>query len=164
MEPNRLEKEFKKKLEGRDIKPSEMAWDRLDAMLTVAEKKKQKPKRTWMYFAASFLGFILIATVFINQNDTSKPIETNSDTVVEAPKTGLEKTDNFTAPAQLPQVIDETPVMQKKQAVARIETSIHKTEAPLQQYKTEAVKSNEPFIQKMQQEAVAVANNNEQNL
>jgi hypothetical protein len=158
MEPNRLENEFKKKLEGRNIKPSDMAWDRLDAMLTVAEKKKQKPKRTWMYVAASFLGFILIATVFISQNDSDMPIETNNNTIVETPK--AEPDNNLTEPAQLPQVIDDAPVMHKKQeAVARIETPSHKTEAPVQQQKTEMIKSNEPFMQKMQQEAV-VNNNN----
>ena len=65
MEPNNIEKQFREKLNSREIKPSENAWDRLDAMLTVAEK----PKRNFllMYFAASFLGFILIATVFLNQ-------------------------------------------------------------------------------------------------
>lgn len=74
MEPNNIEKQFREKLNSREIKPSQNAWDRLDAMLTVAdpsvsELAKQKPKRNyrWMYFAASFLGFILIATVFLNQ-------------------------------------------------------------------------------------------------
>ena len=65
MEPNNLENQFAEKLNVREIKPSPMAWDRLDAMLTVVEK----PKRNfnWLYIAASFLGFILIATVFFNQ-------------------------------------------------------------------------------------------------
>ena len=39
-----MEQDFKKKLDKRSIQPTDMAWDRLDAMLTVAEKKK-KPKR-----------------------------------------------------------------------------------------------------------------------
>ena len=55
MEPNKLEREFREKLEKRAIQPSDMAWDRLDAMLSVAEKKK-KPNRAWMYMAASFFG------------------------------------------------------------------------------------------------------------
>jgi hypothetical protein len=68
MKPNILDNEFKTKLNAREIEPSQMAWDRLDAMLTVAEK----PKRSynWMYIAASFLGFILIATVFLSQTKT----------------------------------------------------------------------------------------------
>lgn len=74
MEPNNTEKQFREKLNSREIKPSENAWDRLAAMLTVADpsvselaKQKQKSSYRWMYFAASFLGFILIATVFLNQ-------------------------------------------------------------------------------------------------
>ncbi|RZJ64488.1 MAG: hypothetical protein EOO45_18775, partial [Flavobacterium sp.] len=65
MEPNKLEQDFKNKLNEREIQPTPMAWDRLDAMLTVAEKKK--PKRTWMYIAASFLGFLLVGTLFFRQ-------------------------------------------------------------------------------------------------
>ena len=67
MEPNNMENQFKDKLNKREIKPSENSWDRLDAMLTVAEKPKRNYQ--WMYFAASFLGFILIATVFFNQTE-----------------------------------------------------------------------------------------------
>lgn len=68
MEPNNnLEKQFREKLNSREIKPSENAWDRLDAMLTVAEKPKQN--FSWIYFAASFLGFFLIATVFFSKTE-----------------------------------------------------------------------------------------------
>lgn len=73
MEPNNIENQFSEKLNAREIKPSPMAWDRLDAMLTVAEK----PKRnfSWVYIAASFLGFILIATVFFNQTESVIDVE-----------------------------------------------------------------------------------------
>lgn len=73
MEPNNLENQFAEKLNAREMKPSPMAWDRLDAMLTVAEK----PKRDFslMYIAASFLGFILIATVFFSQTLTVIDLE-----------------------------------------------------------------------------------------
>ena len=67
MEPNNLENQFREKLNQREISPSEKAWDRLDAMLTVAEKPKRNFR--WMYVAASFLGFLLIATVFLSQTD-----------------------------------------------------------------------------------------------
>ena len=67
MEPNNIENQFRDKLNKREISPSENSWDRLDAMLTVAEKPKRNYR--WMYFAASFLGFILIATVFFTQTE-----------------------------------------------------------------------------------------------
>lgn len=79
MEPNKLEKDFKEKLDKRTIQPSEMAWDRLDAMLSVTEKKKPK-KRTWLYIAASFLGFLLVGTIFFNQSEVA--IETDNGVVV----------------------------------------------------------------------------------
>lgn len=65
MEPNKLEAQFKEQLNSREIKPSEMAWNKLDAMLTVAEKPKAK--FPWIYIAASILGFLLIGTVYFNQ-------------------------------------------------------------------------------------------------
>ena len=75
MEQNKLETQFKEKLNSREIKPKEMAWDRLNAMLSVAEPSKgeqvQKPKHkfTWLYIAASFIGFLMISTVFFNQKE-----------------------------------------------------------------------------------------------
>ncbi|MCV9928398.1 hypothetical protein OIU83_12075 [Flavobacterium sp. LS1R49] len=70
MELNKLENEFRKKLNEREISPSDKAWDRLDAMLNVAEKTKPKKKYTWMYVAAGFLGFLLVCTVYFNQRET----------------------------------------------------------------------------------------------
>ena len=83
MEPNNtIDNQFREKLNSREIKPSTTAWDRLDAMLTVAdsntnEQPQQKKKRSfgWMYIAASFIGFILIATVFLSQTDELIDVE-----------------------------------------------------------------------------------------
>ena len=80
MEPNKLETQFKEKLNSREIKPTEMAWDRLDAMLAVSEVKKPKRKFTWLYIAASFVGFLLITTVFFNQKEPS--VDSKKNTVV----------------------------------------------------------------------------------
>lgn len=83
MEPNNnIENQFREKLNSREIKPSDNAWDRLDAMLTVSDSNntvedKKKPKRSfgWMYIAASFLGFIMIATVFLSQTEELVDVE-----------------------------------------------------------------------------------------
>ena len=69
MEQNKLETQFKEKLNSREIKASEMAWNKLDSMLSAAEEPKRK--FTWLYIAASFIGFLLISTVFLNQKGTS---------------------------------------------------------------------------------------------
>ncbi|MNX75468.1 hypothetical protein D3C86_1069370 [compost metagenome] len=80
MEPNNFEKDFREKLNERKIEPSDKAWDRLDAMLSVAEEKKQpKKKNKWLYIAASIVGFLLVGTFFFNQK---KIIENPINSVV----------------------------------------------------------------------------------
>ena len=89
MEPNKLEKHFKKQLNSREIQPSEMAWSKLDAMLAAAEpsnseqaKQKPKTKFPWMYVAASFVGFLLLGTVYFNQN-SSEIINQKNEVVIQ---------------------------------------------------------------------------------
>lgn len=107
MEPNnKLEQDFRDKLNQREIQPSEKAWDRLDAMLSVAEKKK--PKRTWMYIAASFLGFLLVGTIFFNQSKT-ETIESQNAVVLENKK------------ETKPEQIIETPSVAKEELIANKE-------------------------------------------
>ncbi|MGQ2982297.1 hypothetical protein [Flavobacterium sp.] len=78
MEPNRLEEQFRDKLEQRTIQPSKMAWDRLDAMLSVNEEKEEKkviaikkPNRNWMYMAGSFVLFATIGAFFLTRGSGS---------------------------------------------------------------------------------------------
>jgi hypothetical protein len=80
MEPNNFEKDFREKLNQRKIEPSDKAWDRLDAMLSVAENKKPKKKRNWLYIAASLVGFLLVGTFFFNQKKNEN--ETQKNTIV----------------------------------------------------------------------------------
>ena len=70
MEPNNFEKDFREKLNQRTIEPSDKAWDRLDAMLSIAEKKKPKKNKKWLYAAASLIGFLLAGTFFFNENES----------------------------------------------------------------------------------------------
>ena len=87
MEPNNFEKDFRDKLNERKIEPSNKAWDRLDAMLIVAEENEpikldlKKSKRKWLYIAASFIGFLLVGTLFFNQNKNA--VKTPETVVVE---------------------------------------------------------------------------------
>jgi hypothetical protein len=69
MAQNKLETQIKEKLNSREIQPSEMAWDRLDAMLSVAEEKKTKRSFGWLYIAASILVFLSVGLFFINQKE-----------------------------------------------------------------------------------------------
>ncbi|WP_414000177.1 hypothetical protein ACMDB5_06385 [Flavobacterium sp. W1B] len=82
MEPSKLDKQFREQLNSREINPSEMAWDRLDGMLAVAKKADKKPKLNWMYFAASFIGFVFIGTIFFKTYETKK-IDLNVPVVIQ---------------------------------------------------------------------------------
>ena len=86
MEPNKLESQFREKLNHREINPSAAAWDRLDAMLSVAEKPKRN--YTFWYVAASIVGFLFVGTVFFNPKENPILIEKN-DVVIE---NGISKT------------------------------------------------------------------------
>lgn len=87
MEPNKLEKQFREQLNSREIKPSEMAWTKLDTMLSATEKPKAK--FSWLYVAASFTALLLIGTAYYNSRENA--IENQKNGVViqspVAPKT-----------------------------------------------------------------------------
>lgn len=126
MEQNRLDNEFRKKLNERTINPSPMAWDRLDAMLSVAEEKKQPKKRTWMYVAASFLGFLLVGTIFLKQgsNKGNDTVVNDADAVATAPSVQDKTTDSNTA-SPIKDAITETPAqLQNQQQVAVVKQNI----------------------------------------
>ena len=117
MERNKLETQFKEQLNSREIQPSEMAWSKLDAMLTGADpsnsgqaKHKPKTKFPWMYVAASFAGFILLGTIFFNGFETIK-IEKGNPIVLE------EKTDRNNL--EEPEIINE-PVLPSRVQTKRI--------------------------------------------
>jgi len=83
MEPNNIENQIREKLNSREIQPSTQAWDRLDAMLTVAEEKKTKRSffsYKFIGIAASVLVFVTLGLFYFNQKNTA--IETQN-TVVE---------------------------------------------------------------------------------
>ena len=63
MEPNKLENQIREKLNSREIQPSAQAWDRLDAMLAVAEEKKTKRPFAFLFIAAT-LTVLLTAGMF----------------------------------------------------------------------------------------------------
>lgn len=86
MEPNKLETQMQEKLNSRVIQPSAQAWDRLDAMLSVAEQKKPKRKLSWLYIAASITGLLFVGAFLLNQNNNQESIINNSETIVNSNK------------------------------------------------------------------------------
>ena len=91
MERNKMEEEFRSKLNQREITPSEHAWDRLEAQLNETENKKVVPVRSlrWLYIAAGFVGIVLVGTMFFKKDKTT---DQNTPVIVEQevvhPKSG----------------------------------------------------------------------------
>lgn len=67
---NKIDNQIKDKLNAREIQPSDPAWDRLDAMLTVVEAKQPKRNYIWLYIAAAFLLFSGLGFFLLNSNET----------------------------------------------------------------------------------------------
>lgn len=102
MEANKLDKSIKAEIEARTITPSPDAWKKLEAMLPAVDQPK--PKYPWIYIAASFMGFLIVGTVFFNEfgtNRTQKAIplvlEQNKNT--DRPQ-DLEVVKKLTAPSK----------------------------------------------------------------
>ncbi|CAM4366738.1 hypothetical protein [Flavobacterium terrigena] len=95
MEPNKFNNNIQKKFNSREIEPSAQAWDRLDAMLTVAEEKKQPATYFWLKIAASFLLFTGVGYVFFQQNQKSEILQPTNQVVIskETPTNEVENYD-----------------------------------------------------------------------
>lgn len=83
MAPNKLDNQFREGFENHEIQPSPAAWDRLDAMLTVAEKPKKRFHL--MPIAASIIGFFIIVTVLVWQSKTVINQDNQNGVVISYP-------------------------------------------------------------------------------
>jgi hypothetical protein len=91
MAPNKSDDKIKNLFDNRQIEPSAQAWDRLDAMLTVAENKKQPKTKFWLGIAASFLVLFGLGMFYLqknnNSNEFNKPNTTNEVVDIDTSKT-----------------------------------------------------------------------------
>lgn len=88
MEQDNFNKNIQEKFNFRTIEPSETAWNKLDAMLTLAEEKKQPKRFFWLSIAASFLLFSGFGYVFFQQNEKTKLMPSTEEIVTS--KTNFE--------------------------------------------------------------------------
>ncbi len=158
MEPNNMENQFRDKLNKREIKPSENSWDRLDAMLTVAERPKRNYR--WMYFAASFLGFILIATVFFSQ--TEEVVDSEHNRVVIEEKQVQQKENELNKILETPIVERKTEVVVASQNVVTKQNNAVKTKSNNILDKIEVVKTER--IQPIETAIVSNDKNNQSSI
>lgn len=85
MEPNKFEQHIKDQLNQRKIKPSEDAWQKIANQLGIKEKPKTK-KYLWLGIAASFIGLLIVTTIYY---DSDKKIK-NEEIIVDSQKDSVE--------------------------------------------------------------------------
>lgn len=158
MEPNKMENQFREKLGNRKINPSEEAWDRLDAMLSVADSNDDKlvkhkfiRNRFWLNVAAVTIGFLLIGTFFLNNKEEAVTIKKN-DVVIEnvSPKVDTktetkltEKETNFDESILKKESKPLTEIKKKEETIAK--NQILKTEQEVVE-KIQTKTLNEPIV------------------
>ncbi|MBW4359703.1 hypothetical protein [Flavobacterium taihuense] len=120
MKKSVIENQFKEKINAREITPSKASWDRLDAMLTIAEK----PKRNfnWMYIAASILGFLLIGTLYFNQKKNETVI--NKDTIVANEPKVIPEIKTVPEKINLFKIVEATKIIEKQLASTEIKSKV----------------------------------------
>lgn len=140
-----MDKDFREKLSSREIIPSPQAWDRLDAMLNVAEQKeREKPvfRLNYWLVAAAISAVILGIAFFANPEpkqkhelvETPVPVETSSESpVVEedsvSPKVEVQQK---LAPAAAQKYLPEPKSSRLAQvAVAQKEADVRKEISPI---------------------------------
>lgn len=69
MAPNKFEKHIKEKLDGREIKPSTKAWQKLSNQLDTSVQPKNKGY-FWYGIAASFIGILIVSILYMNRDNT----------------------------------------------------------------------------------------------
>ena len=89
---NKLENQIREKLDSREIEPSAPAWDRLDAMLSVAEEKKTRRPFGFLFIAASITVLLTVGMYFFTQNGTE--IQSKDNIVTLETKDTIKKSVN----------------------------------------------------------------------
>lgn len=75
----RLEDNIREKLEGREIKPSTDAWKKLKAKLDAGQPKRKS--LAWYYIAASFVGILILASVFFGQKQEVPKVQVVNENI-----------------------------------------------------------------------------------
>ncbi|MFP9099452.1 hypothetical protein ACLI09_10385 [Flavobacterium sp. RHBU_24] len=137
MERNKMEQDIKKKLDARSITPTPMAWDRLDAMLSVAEKKetKKKPLVMWLSMAACFVALLFAGIFYLNSEGGNVKNEIdNGSTVVSAQEKEVEST--------IPSVVKEEIIVERVAPKAEAPVAVTTKHSNKVQHKTANVKQS----------------------
>ena len=161
MAPYKLEDNIREKLEARELKPSADAWKKLESKLDAAQPKKKT--LVWYYVAASFVGFLILASVFFSRNDS----KLNNQIVDENVELNNSKKDSEIIPnnSETEKIVSEENNPEKVEAtIPKNETENPKQKSfqqkPIQQKKSAIDKK----IEKMEAIANVLEEQNQQSL
>lgn len=87
MDNTPMDNKIKHFFEQRTIDPTSQTWDRLDAMLTIAEKPKRRKTPLFLLVAASLTPVLMVCFWLIFNKDAGK-IKTDESTVISENHTG----------------------------------------------------------------------------
>lgn len=145
MAPIKFEKDLKDKLEQRKLQPSTNAWTNLQERLDTNQNKRNNKGYWWFAIAASFVGILIVSSIFFNkgQSDTIEqtlvntkeqqmpkvndkvvlPITKETEIVAESPKTKKDKP--VTKKSLAKKASESNPQLQQKQkALIKGETKV----------------------------------------
>ncbi len=85
MAPIKFENDIKEKLEQRELQPSANVWGNLEKQLDANDKKKNNKGFWWFGLAASFVGILIISSVFFNREgfEEIEPVVVDVEAVEE---------------------------------------------------------------------------------
>lgn len=111
MAPHKLEDNIREKLEAREIQPSADAWKKLEAKLDAEQPKKKTV--LWYYMAASFVGFVILASVFFSRNNA----EMNNEVVNETTEQNITEKQPEIIPndSKLQEIASEEKTLEKEE-------------------------------------------------
>ena len=133
MAPIKFENNLKEKLEQRELQPSANSWNTLQERLDANEKKKNNKGFWWFAIAASFVGILIITSVFFDRDE----IEIIEPTLVNTQDQQESKTDIIieTSISNNIEIVLEKPEIEKKNVITKkpIQEKVAETKIRMQQ-------------------------------
>lgn len=173
MAPIKFDDNIREKLEGRELQPSPYAWEKLSGKLDANEGQGSN-KALWYAVAASFVGILIIASVFFSRNEnpsdnttdfvevntSEKEVINNDDELERIDKVSEDKSTEI-ASEEIKEVVPKKiktqeivkPIQNKKEVILdkliqnKTSEAVAKVEIPIQK-KHENVIENEVYLSK----------------
>ena len=80
MAPNKLEDRIREQLQEREIQPSKDAWSKMEARLG-KEARSGRSFKVWYAVAASFVGIIILASIFFYSDNSQTDLVIEDETI-----------------------------------------------------------------------------------